>query len=294
MVTYCYFKRDFHKLKVILSSKIKNMSEINTPIAHRGQTDIRVPDSQNELIQKVLEIINNNEEIKTLWRITNVNAMDRLHWADHGSVHFQIVANISLRLARILHKSGVEMSITKNFDLSYEHAELVILLASLFHDLGMSINRNQHEEFSLIIANNLLREILSFLPVPERTIVTSETLHAIINHRDDGKPLTVEAGIVMVGDALDMSQGRSRLGVEEGAINIHTISAYAINRVEINEGSEKPIEIDIYMTNSVGLFQVDELLKHKILGSGLSKYLTVKAKVVGKTEKKIIKEFTVQ
>ncbi len=260
-------------------------------IAERGQTDIHVPANKNELLEKALVMVNTNEEIKTLWRITNVNAMDRLRWADHGSVHFQIVANISLRLARILHKHGVEMSITKNFGLSYEHAELVIFLASLFHDLGMSINRNGHEEFSLIIANNLMRENLNFLTLEERTIVTSEVLHAIINHRDDGNPLTIEAGIVMIGDALDMSQGRSRLGVEDGAVNIHSISAYAINNVEINEGTDKAIEIDIYMNNSSGLFQVDELLKHKIKGSGLEKYLNVKAMVVGKTEKKILKEF---
>lgn len=272
----------------------KHTSDTTTGIASRGQTEIRVPADKNPLLEKALDMVNNNVEIKTLWRVANVNAMDRMRWPDHGSVHFQIVANISLRLTRILHKKGIEMSITKNFGLSYHHAELVVLLTSLFHDLGMSINRNQHEEFSLIIANSLMRENLTFLPIEERTIVISEVLHSIINHRDDGKPLTLEAGIVRVGDALDMSQGRSRLGFEAGSVDIHSVSAYAIDTVDIKEGTEKAIEIDIWMNNSAGLFQVDELLKSKIKGSGIAEYMSVKAFVKGKTEKKILKEYSIK
>jgi hypothetical protein len=267
---------------------------MNENLSDRGQTDIRVPAEKNELIQKALDIINNDIEIKTLWRVSNVNAMDRLKMPDHGSVHFQIVANIALRLTRILHKSGVEMSITKNFGLPYEYGELVVLLTSLFHDFGISINRDGHEEFSLIIANNILRERLTFLPLEERVIVTSEVLHAIINHRSGGRPQTIEGGIVRVADALDMSQGRSRVGFEAGTVDIHSISAYAIDSVELVDGEEKPIQVNIFMNNSAGLFQVDELLKKKIKDSGIAQYLSVKAYVKGKTEKKILKEFTIK
>lgn len=263
-------------------------------IAERGQTEIRVPSHKNKLLEQALQVINANQEIKTLWQITNVNAMDRLRWADHGSVHFQIVANIALRIARILNKKGIEMSVTKNFGLSYDHAELIVLLGSLFHDLGMSINRDGHEEFSLLIANNLMRENLTFLPIHERTIVTSEVLHAIINHRDDGNPLTIEAGIVMIADALDMSQGRIKLAFEDAEPNIHSISAYAIDSVKIEEGEEKPISIDILMNNSAGLFQIDDLLKSKIKGSGLGEFIQVKALVEGESEKKILTEFTLK
>jgi len=63
--------------------------------------DIRVPADRNILITKVLEMINEDVEIKTLWRVNNINAIDRLGMTDHGPVHFQIVANIALRLARI-------------------------------------------------------------------------------------------------------------------------------------------------------------------------------------------------
>ncbi|MCE5209594.1 MAG: HD domain-containing protein [Chloroflexi bacterium] len=253
--------------------------------------DIRVPAHHNSLLEKTLALINNDIEIKTLWRVININAIDRLGMTDHGAVHFQIVANIALRLARILDKHKVVMSVTQNYDLSTDYAELVILLASLFHDLGMSISREGHEEFSLILANSILHRILDFLPVEERTIITSETLHAIIAHRSGGVPYTIEAGIVRVADALDMSQGRSRIPYQAGKMDIHSVSAAAIDNVEILEGSDKPVQINIRMNNNAGIFQVDELLRRKLLGSGIEKFVTVSAYLVEGEEKRLIKEF---
>jgi metal-dependent HD superfamily phosphatase/phosphodiesterase len=257
-----------------------------------AQIDIRVPTRRNTLIEKALELINDDIEIKTLWRVINVNAIDRLGMTDHGVVHFQIVANIALRLARILAKNQVVMSITQNYALAYENAELVILLASLFHDLGMSISREGHEEFSLILANGILHRILDFLPVEERTIVISETLHAIIAHRTGGVPYTVEAGIVRVADALDMSEGRSRIPYQAGKIDIHAVSAAAIDRVEILDGTAKPIQINIWMNNIAGIFQVDELLRRKLLGSGIEIYVQVSAYLTEGEEQRLVKEFT--
>jgi metal-dependent HD superfamily phosphatase/phosphodiesterase len=225
--------------------------------------------------------------------VINVNAIYRLGMSDHGPVHFQIVANIALRLGRILQKNEVEVSITKYFGLVSEYAELVILLASLFHDLGMSINREGHEEFSLFLANNLMHQILEFMPVEERIIVTSEVLHAIIAHRSDGKPYTIEAGIVRMADALDISQGRSRIPYEAGYVDIYSVSAAAIDKVEIEEGEEIPIQINILMNNSAGLFQVDELLKKKLLGSGIEKYIKIWAYTKRRKEKRLIKDFEI-
>jgi hypothetical protein len=187
------------------------------------------------------------------------------------------------------------MGVVKDYGLTNNHAELVVVLASLFHDLGMTINRDGHEEYSLFIAFRVIDDVLDFLPVREKVIVRGETLHAIINHRDDGKPKTAEAAIVRIADALDMSGGRSRIPFEKGEVNIHSLSAYAIDSVEILEAdSPAGINISIYMNNSSGLFQVDELLKEKIKGSGIEKMISVKAYVAGDTEKKLISEFIIK
>lgn len=253
--------------------------------------DIHVPARKNSLVEQALAVINDDVEIKTLWRVMNVNAIDRLGMTDHGPVHFQIVANIALKLARSLIKHGVEMTIAVNYGLSNDYAELVILLGSLFHDLGMSISREGHEEFSLFLANGILHRILDFLNVEERTIVISETLHTIIAHRAGGIPYTIEAGIVRVADALDMSEGRSRIPYQAGKIDIHSISATAIDKVEILEGEEKPVQLNILMNNIAGIFQVDELLRRKLLGSGIEKYVTVSAYLVEGPEMRLIKQF---
>ena len=256
----------------------------------KTQIEIHVPEGDNKLLSQTLEIINNDEEIKTLWNVINTNAIQRMGYTDHGPVHFQIVANISLRILRLLVKHDVVPSIVKDFTLTNDHAELVVVLASLMHDLGMSVHREGHEEFSLFITNSLLRDMLAFLSVSERTIVTSEVLHSIISHRSGGKPLTVEAGVVRVADALDMSEGRSRIPYQKGAKDIHSISAAAIDNVEIHEGTKKPVEINILMNNAAGIFQVDELLKSKLKGSGIEQYISVKVEVKGATDKKLVRE----
>lgn len=254
---------------------------------------IHIPSNGNTILEKAIENINNNQEIATLWKVINVNAVERLGMSDHGPVHFQIVSNISVKFVRMLVDSGVEMSVTKNYQLSSQYAELIVFLASVLHDLGMTISRKEHETYSLFLANNLLHQIIDFLPVVEKTIVTSEVLHAIISHRSDGKPITLEAGIVRVADALDMSEGRSRIVYEMEKLDIYSVSAAAIDKVNINKGTEKPIQLDILMNNSAGIFQLDELLKKKIIGSGIEKYLDVHAYINQKTEKGLIKEYRI-
>lgn len=256
-----------------------------------SQIDLHVPARPNSLVEKALAVVNEDVEIKTLWRISNVNAIDRLGMTDHGPVHYQIVSNIAIRLTRLLVKHDVKMSIVKDYELSNDHAELVVLLASIFHDLGMSISREGHENYSLFLANEILHRILGFLPVEERTIVISETLHAINAHRSGGKPYTIEAGIVRVADALDMSEGRSRIPYQSGKIDIHSVSAAAIDRVEITEGAMKPVQINIRMNNVAGIFQVDELLKQKLTGSGIEKYVVIDAYLMEGEENRLIKEF---
>lgn len=254
---------------------------------------INIPTKNNPILQQALEVVNQHQELQMLWRVANINALERLGMSDHGHVHIQIVANSSLRIARILMKNQVEMSVSKNYDLDNHYAELVVTLAALFHDVGITINRKNHEEYSLVVANPILKEVLSFLPVSERTVIVAEVLHAIISHRSDGKPASIEAGILRVADALDMGKGRSRIPYEAGTINIYSLSDTAIENVSIDEGTRKPVNITITLNNSAGIFQVDELLKNKLKGSGLEPYLMVKAILEGENEKKLLTEFTI-
>jgi metal-dependent HD superfamily phosphatase/phosphodiesterase len=245
-------------------------------------------------LKEVVSRINSNREIKTLWRIINVNAIERLGYTDHGPTHFNIVANYGLRIARIFEKKGIEMSIVKDFGLTNDHAEVVIFLACIMHDLGMSIHRVNHEQFSLFIARDFLKDILSFLPLEERIVVESETLHAIISHSHGsaGKTSTIEGGIVRIADALDMSKGRSRIPYKMGKIDIHSVSAKAIESVEVMEGTEKPVAIVIKMNTEAGVFQVDDFIEEKLSTSGLAKYISVKSYLTEDGRERIYKDYS--
>jgi metal-dependent HD superfamily phosphatase/phosphodiesterase len=258
-----------------------------------GQPRIRLPLRHSPTLQKVIDRVNGDDELFALWQAQNVNAVDRLGMSDHGPVHMNIVANISLRLARLLYERQVEFSLVKNYSALYgftfNDAEVVVVLASLLHDVGMSIHRIDHEQYSLFVAQPIISRLLDGLyPIAAAAIVRSETLHAIISHRAGGRPLTVEAGIVRVGDALDMSQGRSRIPFQAGNVNIHSVSAAAVDKVDISPGEDRPIRIRIIMNNSAGIFQVDELMKDKLKGSGIEHYVEVEATVTGETEKKLV------
>jgi len=254
--------------------------------------DIRVPARHNPVLQQIIDRVNADEELYALWLAMNVNAVDRLGMSDHGPVHFQIVSNIALKLLRQLIERGVVPSVVKDHKMTNNDAEVIVVLAALLHDLGMSIHRIDHEQYSLFVAQPKIDALLEGLyPIAARTIIRSETLHAIISHRSDGKPMTVEAGVVRVADALDMTKGRSRIPFEAGTVNIHSLSAAAIEQVEIKSGVEKPIHINVRMNNSAGIFQLDELLKEKLHGSGLEKYVEVEATIEGETEKRLVKVF---
>ncbi len=253
---------------------------------------IRIPARHNPRLQEIINRINADEELYTLWQVMNVNAVQRLGMSDHGPVHFQIVANIALKLLRLLVEHNVQPSVSTAHNLPVEEAEVIVAIASLFHDLGMSIHRADHELYSLFMAAPKIKELLDDIyDIPTRTIVISEILHAIISHRADGRPLTIEAGIVRVADALDMAEGRSRIPFQAGMVNIHSVSASAIEKVKIEKGELKPVRIVILMNNSAGIFQIDELLKNKLEGSGLEPYVEVEATIEGETEKKLIHKF---
>jgi metal-dependent HD superfamily phosphatase/phosphodiesterase len=240
---------------------------------------LSIPIKGNKKLESLLNFIDKDIELQTLWRCSNVLAIDRLGLSDHGPVHVKIVANGALKMLRLLTERNVEPSIKANYGLQVEDAEVVVVLASVMHDLGMAYVRDDHEFFSVPIANEIMKRCLpSCYTVEEATIVSSEVSHAIISHQAPNRPLTVEAGVVKVADALDMEQGRARIPYESGRMNIHSVSAMSIKSVKIGEGdAQRPIAVMIEMSNPAGIFQVDNLLGAKIKDSGIENYIRVEA-----------------
>jgi metal-dependent HD superfamily phosphatase/phosphodiesterase len=250
---------------------------------------ITLPVRGNRKLRRVLERVNADEQLKSWWHVTNVNAVVRLQINDHSWVHIQIATNIALKLLRQLTKHDVEPSLVRDYGMKNDDAEVVVALAALLHCVGMSVHRRGHEDFSLFLAEPKLRELLDGIyDEPERTVVVSEVLQSIISHRADGQPLSLEAGILRVADALDMAKGRSRIPFERGQVTMHSLSAAAIDEVRIADGEDKPVRIEIVMNNSSGIYQVDELLRAKLRGSGLEPYVEVVAHIDTESEKRLV------
>ena len=249
---------------------------------------VRAPSQRNRKLARLLEAANASERLKAYWHAQQVTAQ-RLGMSDHSWVHLQIVLNSALRIFRLLHRAGVQSTIEQDYSMNSSDAEVVIAGGCLLHDLGMAIHRVDHESFSLFLAADLLDDLLADVyEEPERTIVSAEVLHAIIGHRKGGRPLTLEAGVVRVADALDMEHGRSRLSLETHLPNIHSLSAAAIDEVRIVPGEQRTIRVEVEMTNSAGVFQVDDLLAAKLRGSGLEEHIEVVARIDAEHEKRLL------
>ena len=253
--------------------------------------EINVPTRGNRRLAALVTAVNADEQIKGWWYATGMNAQ-RLGMSDHSWVHIQIVTNIALRLARLLFRGGVEPAMVTDHGLTERDAEVVIAAGAMLHCLGMGIHRQDHERFSLFLAADKLPALLDGIyEEPERTVIVAEALHAIISHRSKGNPFTIEGAIVRVADALDMAQGRARLPFEAGETNIHSLSAYAIESVKIVSGRDTAVRVEIDMSNSAGIFQVDEGLGTKLRGTPLEKHIEVVARIDAEHEKRLVPVF---
>jgi uncharacterized protein len=264
-----------------------------TPSEAISDVSIAAPTRGNRKLEMLLEAASRDDQVRAWWHMQQVFAT-RLGMSDHSWVHVQIVLNIALRLFRLLVKRGVQPAMVTDHLMRERDAEVVVAAGCLLHDTGMSIHRTDHEAYSLFLAARKLPELLAdAYAEPERTVVVAESLHAIIGHRRRGDPITLEAGVVRVADALDLAQGRSRVPFEGGRPNIHSLSAAAIDAVTISPGEERAVSIEIAMNNSAGIFQVDELLATKLRGSGLEEHLEVVARIDAEHEKRLVPVFRI-
>lgn len=254
----------------------------------------KIPVRNNKKLQALMNRINADQELFQIWKCANINAVDRSGISDHGEVHIRIVANAALRIVRLLVKEGIEPSVVTHHGLTSEDAELIVVLAACLHDTGISVHRDHHEKYSLFIAFRKVRELLDGIyDEPDLTTMVSETLHAVIAHDADEKCLTIEAGVLKIADATDMTEGRSRIPFETGKVNIHSVSAQAVDEVNIKKGKNKPVCIEIKLTNSAGIFQIDELLKNKLRHSPLKPFVEITAKIEGDMERRLFDSYSI-
>lgn len=229
-----------------------------------------------ETLNAVLSYIHSSDVLAAYLDAQNVNPVDRMNYNDHGSKHIEIVRDRALRLYDLLKRSDVAFNGARQQGLTEADEPVIIALAATLHDVGHIVHRNRHPYYSIPIATQLLDDILpEFYDPVEAVKLKSETLHAILCHHTEETPLTTEAGVIRVADALDMERGRSRVPYEKGGRGINTLSSRAIQNVALEPGDDIPVVVEIEMTGAVGVYQVDSLLKAKLDGSGLEDHIRI-------------------
>jgi metal-dependent HD superfamily phosphatase/phosphodiesterase len=224
---------------------------------------------------QVVQLLESDIEIQTLWYMANRTSR-RAAVNDHGPVHVRTAMHHGDTLLRLLIESGVQPNCISDHAMSEDDARVVVLLGLALHDVGMSIHRDRHELLSVPIALDWLRRNLPpTYSEPQLTVVISEVVHAVLAHNVNERCLTLEAGIVKVADALDMTKGRSRKAISAGKIDIHSISAAAVEAVRVTRGSKKPIRIEVDINNPSAVFHLKEVFGQKLAHSSIQDYVEV-------------------
>jgi hypothetical protein len=240
-------------------------------------------------LRDVLDALDADEEVQAYLSAQNVNAVDRKGYNDHGPKHVDIVRNRALCLYDLLKRGGVAFNGASQQGLEEADESVIVALAATLHDIGHVVHRDEHPYYSIPLAADLLDRFLApFYDTADLVRVKGETLHAILCHHTEEDPLTMEAGVVRVADALDMERGRSRIPYEKGGRGINTISSQAIRRVSLMEGDGRPVLVEIEMTDAAGVYQVDELLKAKLEHSGLEEHVRIVAVNIHEDEETLV------
>jgi hypothetical protein len=220
-------------------------------------------------------MLEGDAEVQTYLRMSNEMAVKRLNYNDHGPVHARIAAGSSLEILDLVNRV-IEPTTVANGICNIEGAKLVTMVGSYLHDIGNSIHRAEHIIHSCYLAAPILDRLYSTVYPDDPELVLRmkcETLHVIYAHENPIQALSIEAGAAKVADGTDMAEGRARIPYRGGKVDMHSLSAIAIKRVDLEEGKDKAVIIKIYMDNPAGVFQIEQVIGKKVETSGLAQLI---------------------
>ena len=228
-------------------------------------------------VEQMFRLLESDLEVQNTLRMSNVMAVERMKYNDHGPVHAKIASGSALEIFDLLTQQ-VTPTTVKNKICSLEDAKVIVLCGSYLHDLGNSIHRVEHHIHGCVIANPILDRLLKKVYPEDAALAVrlkSEILHSIFSHEEEVECLSVEAGAAKIADGTDMARGRTRIPYRTGKVDIHSLSALSITKVEIEKGKLKPVQILVSMNNPAGVFQIEEVLERKLRTSGIQDLVDV-------------------
>ena len=255
---------------------------MNTEVLQRENIRVRdLLDSGSRALE-MYQYLTGSPKVQSYLRSANRMAVSRLGYTDHGIIHAEVATWNALSIFDILDETFRPNVVAEEIG-DTDDARLVVLASTYLHDIGMVVHRNEHYQASINLAISILEsKLIDIYPDPAKaTDILSFILHGIYAHDDDTQCLTLEAGITKLGDGCDMTKGRTKVPFQKGKVDIHSISAMAINNVILEPGDDKPLRITVAMDNPAGVFQVQAVLEKKISTSGLQDSVDIEVLVNG-------------
>ncbi|MFW9962344.1 MAG: phosphohydrolase [Candidatus Sifarchaeia archaeon] len=231
---------------------------------------------------EVYQYLTGSPKVQSYLRSANRMAVSRLGYTDHGPVHAEVATWNALKVFDILEQTFQPNVVAEGIG-DIDDARLIVLASTYLHDIGMVVHRNEHPQASINLAGPILEDKLMdiYNDPGKATDILSFILHGIYAHDDDTQCLTLEAGMTKLGDGCDLTKGRTTVPFQKGKVDIHSVSAMAINNVILERGEKKPLKITVAMDNPAGVFQVEAVLEKKISTSGLGDHIEIDILVNG-------------
>ena len=261
---------------------------MNQKIVSLTKEIIELTSEKDDLPLKVVQLLIDDAEVQAIQDYANTVSIVRLGFNDHGPVHMRTVFRNAIKMLKIFYQAKIQTSLEKEQSGTFADSVTAVILASFFHDFGMTVGRQDHELYSAIIGQPIINSILKKVLPEEKDLKRRVTIYAmamegIIGHMGTRKIHSVEAGIILVADGCDMTKGRARIPMEintkPSVGDIHKYSANSIEKVKILAGEEKPIKIEVHMSAVAGFFQIEEVLLQKISCSPIKDFIELYAGV---------------
>ncbi|MFN3705529.1 MAG: phosphohydrolase [Thermoflexales bacterium] len=263
-------------------------------LAARADTTIRALSAAYPRTARAYELLIRDPRVDAHWNLSNYTTVGKLAYNDHGPIHARVTAAYALQIMTLLIEAGATLDVVQSGTGDHDDACLVTLCGVMLHDIGNATHRIGHELIGVLLAQPILQDILAQIydDLEQRTLIMDFILSAIQCHDVNPAPLFMEGAVVAVADGCDMTKGRARMPFDLGKLDIHSVSALAIESVDIVRGdANTPVMIDVVMSNSAGIFQVEETLIKKINATPLHRLVKVRVRSLepnAEAEKRII------
>ncbi len=253
-----------------------------TALAHEADATIKQLTQQHKRTSQMYQLLMSDRATDAHWNMANYTTVSKLNYNDHGPIHARVTASYAMQIMTLLLEAGVPFDVIQSGAGELDDAFLVVLSGIMLHDIGNALHRINHEAMSVVLAQRVLERLLPkiYEDFEQQTLISDFILAAIESHDMNPPPLLMEGAVVAVADGCDMTKGRARVPFDMGKIDIHAVSALSIEDVNIHKGSSVPVEIEVQMSNSAGIFQVEQTLVAKLVKTPLLKYATVTARTI--------------